>query len=266
MVTAAVQPVAGGVGRKWRQLRERLALRFRDVEAASIHLARKYHNPEHIVRISRLADIEQKDVMPGIHKIYSLCAIYRIDLNFALAWYGIDTTNLPVDSQFARIPRTHRISFDADDRGEVPLPVAILPGLDPSKTAFVSRLVRQWGKLPLLLLNAMDLATRRYGYIGMGDNRMHPFLRAGSFVTIDESARAILSAGWENEWERPIYFLEHREGYLCGWCNLTRNELIVSAPPASGYVPLSFEFPGDVDVVGTVSGVAMLLSSPAHAG
>ena len=35
---------------------------------------------------------------------------------------------------------------------------------------------------------------------------------------IDETQRKVVNSGWANEFDRPIYFLEHRQGYACGWC------------------------------------------------
>src|SRR5450631_489849 len=67
-------------GQKLKKIRERLNLRFRDVEEASLKIAARRNNDEFIVALSRLADIENKGTIPSIYRLYSLCAIYRLDL------------------------------------------------------------------------------------------------------------------------------------------------------------------------------------------
>ena len=58
---------------------------------------------------------------------------------------------------------------------------------------------------------------------------MYPILQPGSLVVIDQSRNKVSSDGWTDEHDRPIYFLEHRRGYLCGWCALTEGRLVVQS-------------------------------------
>ena len=44
-------------GRKLKRARERLNLRYRDVEQASVAIAERRHNPEFSIALSRLSDI-----------------------------------------------------------------------------------------------------------------------------------------------------------------------------------------------------------------
>ena len=67
-------------GQKLRRARERLNLRYRDVEEASLRIAERRKNPEFVIALSRLADIENKGTLPTLYRLYSLCAIYRLDL------------------------------------------------------------------------------------------------------------------------------------------------------------------------------------------
>ena len=94
-------------------------------------------------------------------------------------------------------------------------------------------MIQRWGKLPLMLLNGLDLKNHRYGFIGMEDWTMYPLLQPGSLVVIDETRRKVADTGWVNEFDRPIYFLEHRNGYACCWCNLTASHLVLQPHPAS---------------------------------
>ncbi len=89
---------------------------------------------------------------------------------------------------------------------------------------------------------------------------MYPILHPGSLVLIEERAR-IAAGGWRNEHDRPIYFFELRDGYACGWCDLTDGRLIIQPHPASQQKPRVFAHPGEVDLIGRVAGVAMLLGA-----
>ena len=155
---------------------------------------------------------------------------------------------------------THLIKFSGQgNSGEVLLPLALDPGIDLKRTTYLSRMIQRWGKLPLMLLNSMDLKGHRYAYIGTDDWRMHPLISPGSLVLIDETKRKIINTGWTNEFERPIYFFERRDGYSVGWATLNDNTLIVQPHPASETAPEVFEHPTEIDVVGQVVGIAMRL-------
>ena len=88
---------------------------------------------------------------------------------------------------------------------------------------------------------------------------MFPIIAPGSLVVIDEARRKIANSGWASEFERPIYFLEHREGYVCGWCTLREDRLTVQPHPASFCDPESYEYPAQIEVIGQVTQVAMPL-------
>ena len=88
---------------------------------------------------------------------------------------------------------------------------------------------------------------------------MYPLLQPGALVLIDERRRKIVNSTWGNEFERPIYFLEHRGGYVFGWCSLEENRLILLPHPTSQCPPSIFSYPSEIDVIGQISGVAMIL-------
>jgi transcriptional regulator with XRE-family HTH domain len=246
-------------GQKLRRVRERLNLRVRDVEQATQKIADKYRNDDFTVLINRISEIENRGLTPSLYKLYSLCAIYRLDFQEVLGWYGISLESLPVDSLFAEVPQTHLTSFQAGTRGEVLLPLSLDPGIDLRRTTYLSRMIQRWGKLPLLFLEALELKEHRYGFIGTEDWFMYPLLLPGTFIMVDETTRKIASSGWTNEFERPIYFFEHRQGYACGWCNLKDDKLILQPHPASLCTPEIYKYPSEIDMVGQVIGIATRL-------
>jgi hypothetical protein len=107
-----------------------------------------------------------------------------------------------------------------------------------------------------MLLKHMDVRNRRYGIIGTEDWSMFPIIPPGSLVVIDDTRR-IRSSGWRTEFERPIYFFEHRDGYACSWCNLRGNRLTLQPHPASSCDPEVYEYPSEIEVIGQVTQVAL---------
>jgi transcriptional regulator with XRE-family HTH domain len=246
-------------GQKLKRARERLKLTFRDVAQASQKIAARRQNDEFIIALSRLADIENKGTLPTIYRLYSLCAIYRLDFEEVLRWYGVPREELATEALQFGLEQSHIIPFPISPA--VTIPPALDGEMDPNRTVFLSRLIRRWGKLPLAFFNGMALRQHRYGFIGLEDWSMYPVLQPGSLVLLDENKRKIVSDGWTNEYDRPIYFLEHREGYECGWCTLANDRLLVQPHPASHAKVRVYGYPGDVDIIGQVVGVAMILES-----
>ena len=246
-------------GQKLKKVRDRLGLRYRDVEQASLSIASRHKNDEYIIALSRLADIENKGTVPTLYRLYSLCVIYRLDITEVLDWYGVDVSRIPADSLSVSVDNTHPIQFHTADHGTVQMPLSLDPGLDLKKTTFLSRWIHRWGSVPIMLLNGLDLKNHRYALIGLEDWSMHPLLQPGSLVLIDETKRKLVHSGWTTEFERPIYFLEHRGGYACNWCSLEDGNLILLPHPASQCASKVFAYPDEIDVVGQVTGVAMRL-------
>lgn len=246
-------------GRRLKQARERLNLRVRDVELASQKIAEKHGNDEFIVLINRIAEIENRGLIPTVYKLYSLCAIYRLKVDEVLEWYGMPIASLPADSLFAPVTNTYLVPFEGNAPGEAFLPLQLDPGIDLRRTTYLSRMIQRWGKLPLMFLDALDLKAHRYAFIGTDDWFMYPILQPGSFVVIDENRRKVVNGTWDHEFERPIYFVEHRGGYCCGWCSVDGDVLIMQPHPSSNDRPLIFSYSSGVDIIGQVTSVAMHL-------
>jgi transcriptional regulator with XRE-family HTH domain len=245
-------------GIRLKQVREKLGLTYRDVERSSQDIAERHHNDEYAIALSRLADIENKGTVPTIFRLYSLCAIYRLDFNETLRWYGVNVEALPSEALRIPLESTHAIHFNSP--GPFLVPDAIEKEIDFTRTTFLGQMLRRWGKNGLGFLNSSEARQHRYGLIGLDDWSMHPVLHPGSLVLIDEARRRIASGGWNSELDRPIYFVEHRDGYRCGWCFEHGEALLVQSHPSSLVAPAFFAA-GEYDVLGQVMGVAMLLES-----
>jgi hypothetical protein len=101
-----------------------------------------------------------------------------------------------------------------------------------------------------------------YAYIGLEDDNMSPILRPGSLVMIDEERRHVLDGEWANEHERPIYFVELRDRYICSWCQVRDSLLTVVPYPTSKAQVRTFSLADEAEVVGQVVSVAMRLNLP----
>ena len=248
-------------GLKLKQTREELGLRYREVEEASSVIAQRNHNPEFIVSLSRLSDIENKGTLPTLYRLYTLCAIYRLDLHEVLHWYGVDLERIAQDAVLVAPARTHPVGFRVNGAGSVTLPLKLDPGLDLRRTTYLSRMIQEWGKMPLALLETLKVREHRYACIGTEDYMMYPLLPPGSLVQVDETRREIQAGPWASEYERPIYFLDLHQGYACSWCSLTGNRLILQPHTTSPCAPQMLLYPDEAEVIGQVVAVAMRLDS-----
>jgi hypothetical protein len=88
---------------------------------------------------------------------------------------------------------------------------------------------------------------------------MYPILPPGSFIQVDETRNRVLEGGWRTEYERPTYFVETRLEYVCSWCTLSRDTIILQPHPLSPVAPRVLRYPQEAEVLGQIVGVAMKL-------
>ncbi len=245
-------------GKKLRELREQIGLTLRDVEIASTALAEVRGIEEFIINPSRLSDIETKGVVPSIYRLYVLSVIYRTDFAELLKLYGVDLASTASDYSVSRPAKTHKLEMSTD-RGSVKMPVKFDPGFDLRQSTNLGRMIENWGVVPLQYLQ--DLAKRKYtyAYIGTEDLTMYPLILPGSFVQVDEERSRVEEAKWRSELERPVYFVETREGYICCWCAVRKGEIVLQSHPLSPVQPRILKHPQEAEVIGQVVGVAMRL-------
>jgi transcriptional regulator with XRE-family HTH domain len=241
-----------------RQARERLGLTYREVERASYELAVRRGRTEFIMHISRLADIENRGVVPSLHKVYTLAAVYRLNPLDILRWYDIPIEECFHDGTSFPVPQTHLMAPPTALR----VPMRFDPAFDPRKTELLSRMVEKWGHFEGVLTNGQS--RQMYGYIGTNDQRMTPLLRPGSIVLLDTSVRKVDNNGWTTEHDRPMYFVEVRCGYRCGWFDQDGTRLVMQPHPLSHCLPEAWRTPDEAEVVGRVTGVVTRLNEPGY--
>jgi transcriptional regulator with XRE-family HTH domain len=248
-------------GQQLRHTREALGLTLRDVEAASSEIAARHANQEFFIPFSRLSEIETKGTVPSIYRVYTLAAIYRCDYRMIFRLYDIKLDSLVEDSHVVSIPKTHR--FNALPHADsLSLPVAMDPGFDTRRTVDLTRMIQRWGAVPLQFVDAFSRESHIYAFVGTEDFTMYPLVMPASFLQVDVRQTEIMREGWRNEYERPIYFLETRNEFICSWCNITEGgHLVIQPHPMSPVLPRIFRYPQDAEVIGQVVGVAMQLST-----
>src|SRR5260370_5543224 len=158
-------------GLRLRQVRERLGLTYRDVQGASYELAARRGRPDFILHISRLADIENRGVVPGLHKVYTLAAVYGLNPLELSRWYDVPIEECFNDGTSFPVPQTHLMAAPTSLR----IPMKFDPAFDPRRTEILSRIVEKWGHFEGVLTNGHS--QHIYGYIGMSERRMMPLVR-----------------------------------------------------------------------------------------
>jgi transcriptional regulator with XRE-family HTH domain len=251
-----ITSLAAGVN--LRALRERLGLTMREVETASVRIAERHGNDEFAVSPSRLSDIETKGLVPSIFRLYSLAVIYRCDVREVLSWYGVDLSLSAADLHLNLPPRSH-LAETLQGTFKVEIPTRLDPSFDPRRSANLSRMVERWGLVPLAYLANFSSDKYTYGYIGSEDFTMYPLLPPGTFLQVDESRNTVVPGMWRSEYERPIYFVETREGYTCSWCSLKGDRITLQPHPLSPVAVRVLRHPQEAEVIGQVVGIALKL-------
>jgi len=247
------------VGVRLKEIRARLGLSLRAVEQRSAELAAERQNRDYALSKAWIVDVEKGRFLPGSFKTATLAAIYQLEIAEIQKWYGIEPDQIIKERPLFRPPRTHLLTLaeESEDSGASAAPIAQL-----KKTNLLSQLVDIWGDVPVPLLRRLDLRRSLYGYIGMEDRTMAPLLPPGTFVQIDAKQTRVQkgpvsSGSAQSQFARPIYFLDARTGYACGWCQIENGILTLIPHPDSGELTRTFRHPSEIEVVGRVTGIAM---------
>ncbi|MDA2912762.1 helix-turn-helix domain-containing protein [Acidobacteriia bacterium AH_259_A11_L15] len=253
-------------GERLRGIRNRLGITTRAVEDLSQKIAEAEGNQEFYISNPWLTQLENKQSTPSIYKLYSLSVIYRTKFSDLLLLFGVDLERISKHEMLIPLQKTHPVALEVYDRDRaVAFPVRFDPGFKAEQTALLSRLVEIWGEIPISLIQHLDIRRGKYGYIGLKDYMMYPLLRPGSFVQIDDQQKMVRKVPWRTEYDRPIYFVEFRDGYACSWCELQRNRLSLVPHPLSPCSSRQYEYPTEAEIVGRVTAVAMrIVDYPNH--
>jgi len=245
-------------GRRLRADRERLRFSTRDVERLSQDVARSRGNREYTLSHAWLTDIENGKFLPGIFKLYTLATIYGRPYEEMIGYFNIDLSQLGQTRRALVWPKTHLLIPNITSAMPTcDIPVEFRENVKLEQTQLVSQMFRSWSEVPVGLLQNLDLRNSLYGYIGIEDFTLDPLIRPGSLVQIDPRQKKVARSGWNNEFDRPIYFVELRDGYVCTWCDLSDAELTLIPSPRSGVATRHLRHPTDAEIVGRVTAITM---------
>jgi hypothetical protein len=231
---------------------------MRDVEMASSQIAQRFSNEEFAIPPSRLSDIETKGIVPSIFRLYSFAAIYRREYRELLSFYGLELDGISADVGFGHPQKSH-VTEASSNVTQVRIPTKLDPAFSLQKTTDLRRAIEQWGTVPLAYLELFADDRYTYGYIGSEDFTMYPILPPGSFVQVDETRNKVGEGAWRSEFERPVYFIEMRDGYTCCWCAMKGDYIILQPHPLSPVPVRVLKYPQEAEILGQVVGVAMRL-------
>ena len=249
-------------GKYLKETRERLGLTLREVQEASRRLALQESNWEMYISAARLDQIENSpngDSEPSNHRLMTLSAIYGVDFLELLGKYGVKPDRVHDYRKLLNGKETHPISTDLHEfHTTVTLPLHMDPGFRWETTQLINRMVAVWGEIPACLLTNFNPRNHILGLVGLEDRTMYPLIRPGALIWVDGKRRRIVG-GEFSEADRPIYFVELRDGYRCAWCQVDEGLLTLIPHPSSGVAVQTFNFPDDAEIVGQVAGIAMRL-------
>jgi transcriptional regulator with XRE-family HTH domain len=248
-------------GEHLKQIRLRLRITTRDVAELSQKISDQESNPEFAISNAWLTQIENSDSVPSIFKLYSLSSIYHVKFTDLLGLFHVDLHKLAQHQIDFPLKETHLTTLEVyDDQRRVSFPVRFDRSFDLNNTNLLTRMVEVWGEVPIALIQHLDIRHSLYGYIGLNDFTLHPLLRPGSFVQIDQRVRKIQPLRWRTEYDRPIYFVELRDGYACSWCELQDGHLLLLPHPLSPCSVRRLNYGADAEIIGQVTAVAMRLT------
>ena len=231
-------------GQDLKSIRNRRNITVREVEQASRRIADVKGDKRFCISNGWLAQLENGASEPSICKLFSLSIIYRADFLDLVRLYNVDVDDKEKYEPLANPALTQLVP----QNGNGHLPSKTPPPQNHSATSLEPMNARK-------LAGIEDCAPHIiYGHLGLTDFTMSPLIRAGALLKIDTSQNKLNSIPWRNEYERPIYFIELRGGYACGWCELQGNQLLIIPHPSSPAGVRQFTYPREAEIVGRVVG------------
>jgi transcriptional regulator with XRE-family HTH domain len=238
------------IGNKLRESRLKWQLTLREVEERSSSLAQQWENPAFRISASWLDRVEREDRGLSATKLIVLATIYGLTADQMIGLCSAASANSSLQLESVSAPNATLLLTQGplEDHARNWLPDSFLADPPPDVSALLP-------SGPGLLPNYY-----RRGVIGRQDRMLDPMIRAGSIVLIDTQKRAIASRKeWTHEFDRPIYFLITRTGYVSGFCELDKDSdwLTVVPHPLSYETSKRWKFRKEIEVIGTVAAVLM---------
>jgi transcriptional regulator with XRE-family HTH domain len=231
-----------GIGAKLRATRQAWKLTLREVEQRTLRLAQQWDNPACRISASWLDRVERENRGLSATKFIVLAHVYSLTPEQMLQMCPPTGSSITMSEEDSLPDATLLAEGNLDASAKTWLPDRLVTETPPEKT-------------DLLPVEPSVPSHYRRGIIGRQDRTLEPMIPAGSIVLIDIQKKSIAGRReWNHEFDRPIYFLLTRDGYICGFCELDKDTGWLTVIPHA----LSFEsnrrfrYKKDIEVVGTV--------------
>jgi transcriptional regulator with XRE-family HTH domain len=240
------------IGVTLRTIRQQWQLSLREVEERSSRVAQERGDQAGKISASWLDRLEREKHELTVNKLIVLAEIYNLPPEQLLRSVYPGNPQPGLLRQLSSPNATMLLTEGPlDEQARYLLQDTLGPDQPPDETML------------LATENGASLAPYRRGVIGKRDLTLDPMIPAGSIVQIDTRQRAISSKkDWAHEFQRPIYFLMTREGYVCGWCELDRASdwLTLIPHPLSSVSSRRWRYRKEIESIGRVVFVAIRLT------
>jgi transcriptional regulator with XRE-family HTH domain len=242
--------MAEAIAQRLRSIREQRRLSLREVGERSLRFAQEQGDRSYQVSASWLHRLEREDHELTVNKLLALADIYNIPAEELLR------------STYPRSPQPI-----LRERSTPNVTMLLTEGPLEEQAKYMLTEPPDANQLPdetVLLPSDGGLLQTPYrrGIIGKRDRTLEPMIPPGSIVHIDTQKRSLsLRRDWKHEFQRPIYFLMTREGYVCGWCELDKkSEWLTLVPhPLSPASSRRWKYRTEIENLGRVVVVAIRL-------
>jgi transcriptional regulator with XRE-family HTH domain len=249
-------------GKRLRAERERLGLSLRDVETLSHSIAERRQSSDYQIARTSLADIENGKCAPSLHRLYTLSVIYGHDYDRLAILCGVPVSEALNEHRTLALPHTYVIGPAPEAyKSAMQSAAKLREKLRAERTNLVPKMIETWDEVPVVL-QLMDGSNPLYGYVGMDDYTLYPFVRPGAFVRIDPRQKRIPTVHWHSDYDRPIFFLELRDHYVCTWCEMLDGRLILVPSQQSKRRAQQVRYPAEATIVGRVTGISQDIVEP----
>lgn len=249
-------------GKRLRAERERLGLSLRDVEDLSESIADRRQSSDYKLARTSLADIENGKVAPSLHRLYTLSVVYGRDYDRMAILCGVPVSEALTEHKTLALPHTYLVGGAPEAyKAAMQAAAKLREKLRTERTNLVRKMIEPWDEVPLVL-QLLAGSDALYGYVGNDDDTLYPFVRPGAFVRIDPRQKKIPSAGWHSDYDRPIFFVELREHYVCTWCEILDGRLILVPSQQSKRKTHHVRYPSEATIVGRVTAITQDIVEP----
>lgn len=233
-----------------------LGLSYKDIVAASEHLARQNNNADMRIGKSTLGNIISGSIrQPGTAKLDSLRIILNLSRADIDAAIGLQPERrLPEQLELARA-RTHEVPIDAVTRHRrIKMPI-LREDAKLDETQFFEGALRRWAEIEVEYLSSFYPPYLAYVVVGEDDNNAAPIAPPGSRLLVNRLLNKVSPPENSSFHERELYCVMTPHGLTCTYAELGSSEQIVLIPhPGSGNLREVFHR-DEVNIIGQVIGV-----------